>query len=332
MEVRLCAERPREGYRPTPGRVSRVQWPAGPGLRTDRAVESGSDVSPTYDSLVAKLMAEAPDRLTAMARLARAVRALELDGLETNRDLLVAVLDDDAFRRGEADIHYLDGRPDLRDASLPDEARRRHGAAVAFSLLSARAAQSLVPVPAAGWRNVGRPLHADQLTDGAGVMEVRATSPAAPAEVFVDGAWRDAGTATTTPVATGSLREGRSEWVVDLSAHDGLRRRYRVRLSAHGAEVNGPEGQSSFSRRAEDDADERGGVAGECRAPLPGSIGKVLVVAGDAVAEGDGLVVLEAMKMEHTLRSNGAGTVVAVHVAPGQQVDVNDLLVSVEAP
>jgi 3-methylcrotonyl-CoA carboxylase alpha subunit len=82
--------------------------------------------------------------------------------------------------------------------------------------------------------------------------------------------------------------------------------------------------------RSEDDADERGGVAGECRAPLPGAVTKVLVGEGDAVEEGDGLVVLEAMKMEHTLRANGAGTVGQVHCAPGQQVDVHDLLVTVE--
>jgi len=118
--------------------------------------------------------------------------------------------------------------------------------------------------------------------------------------------------------------------VVDLVAVDGLRRRYRVRLSAHRAEVNGPEGQSSFALRSEDDPVEAGGVAGECRAPLPGAIGKVLVAVGDAVTEGDGLVVLEAMKMEHTLRADGAGAVTAVHCAPGQQVDVNDLLVTLE--
>ena len=111
---------------------------------------------------------------------------------------------------------------------------------------------------------------------------------------------------------------------------DDLRRRYRVRLTAHGADVNGPEGQSSFARRGEDDPDERGGVAGECRAPLPGAVTKVLVAEGDVVAEGDGLVVLEAMKMEHTLRANGAGTVAQVNCAAGQQVDVHDLLVTVE--
>ena len=318
VEVRLCAERPREDYRPTPGTVTHVRWPEGPGLRTDRGVETASVVSPAYDSLVAKLMAHGEDRAAAVGRLSLALRALELDGLETNRALLGAVLDDAAFVGGEVDVHFLERRPDLRDARLPDEVRRRHGAAVAFCLLEERAGASVVPVPAAGWRNVGRPLHADQLTDDAGTMEVRAAGPAEPAQVLVDGAWREEGTAT---VGGG---------VVDLTAADGQRRRHRVRHWAHSAEVNGPEGQSTFALRTEDDPDQRGGVAGECRAPLPGAITTVLASVGDPVAEGDGLVVLEAMKMEHTLRANGPGTVAALHCLPGQQVDVNDLLVVVE--
>jgi acetyl/propionyl-CoA carboxylase alpha subunit len=253
-----------------------------------------------------------------VAKLSLALRGLELDGLETNRDLLQAVLDDGAFRRGDIDIHYLESRSDLRDATLADDVRFRHAAAAGFSLLEERAAASLVPVPAAGWRNVGRALHADELRDATGTIEVRVSAPDAPAELRVDGEWQAAGTATS--------RHG----VVDHTASDGLRRRYRVRLGPHAAYVNGPEGQSTFARRAEDDATERGGVAGECRAPLPGAVTKVLVSVGDVVAEGDGLVVLEAMKMEHTLRALGAGTVRAVHGAAGQQVDVGDLLVEME--
>lgn len=318
VEVRLCAERPREDYRPTPGTVAHVRWPEGPGLRTDRAVESGSTVSPAYDSLVAKLMAHGEDRDAAVGRLSLALRVLELDGLETNRQLLQAVLDDAAFRRGGADIHYLEGRPDLRDAVLPDDARQRHAAAASFCLLQERSARSLVPVPAAGWRNVGRPLHVDQLTDDVGTVGVRVAARDEAAVVLTGDGPRVVGTAVT------------HGGVVDLTAADGLRRRYRVRLSSHRAEVNGPEGQSTFALRTEDDPDERGGIAGECRAPLPGAVTKVLVAIGDIVAEGEGLVVVEAMKMEHTLRANGAGTVVLVACIPGQQVDVNDLLVAVE--
>ena len=79
----------------------------------------------------------------------------------------------------------------------------------------------------------------------------------------------------------------------------------------------GPRANRASLLRSDDAVDERGGVAGECRAPLPGAVTKVLVAEGDVVAEGDGLVVLEAMKMEHTLRANGAGTVAQVHCVPG---------------
>jgi acetyl/propionyl-CoA carboxylase alpha subunit len=299
--------------------VAHARWPGGAGIRCDRAVETGSVVSSAYDSLVAKLMAHGPDRDAAVARLGRGLRDLELDGLETNRDLLGAVLDDGAFREGALDVHYLERRPDLRDAAPSDEVRRLHAAAVAARLLHDRSARSVVPVRAPGWRNVGVPLHTDVLTDGVGTLEVRAPAPHAPLSVRIDGDWR--------PVATAVVRDD----AVDLTAEaDGVRRRYAVRHTAHAAYVNGPEGQSTFALRAEDDPDERGGVAGECRAPLPGAITKILVAVGDAVAEGDGLVVLEAMKMEHTLRAHGAGVVSEVYATAGQQVDVGELLVAVE--
>jgi propionyl-CoA carboxylase alpha chain len=326
VEVRICAERPREDYRPTPGPVWHVRWPEGAGVRADRGIESGSVVSPAYDSLVAKLMAHGSDRGAAIAKLSLGLRALELDGLETNRDLLQAVLDDPAYRRGEADIHFLEHRPDLRDAAPSEEVRRRHAAAVAGALLEERAARSLVPVPAAGWRNVGAALHADELTDARGVVSVRLPTVGGSATVRVDGEWETVG--DVAPAPTGAERGA-----FDLTTvSDGLRRRYRVRhvWAGHWAFVNGPEGQSTFALRTEDDPDDRGGVAGECRAPLPGAVTKVLVAVGDAVAEGDGLVVLEAMKMEHTLRAAGAGTVSRVVTEPGQQVDVGDLLVALE--
>jgi propionyl-CoA carboxylase alpha chain len=321
VEARLCAERPREDYRPTPGTVARARWPGGPGLRTDAAVETGSTVSSSYDSLVAKVMAHGAGRPQAIGRLARALRQLELDGLETNRCLLGAVLDDPAFRRGDAGIDFLDGRDDLRDAALGDDVRHRHAAAAAFALVQQQAAQSLVPVTGPGWRNVGVAEHVDVLSDGAGSVAVRLRG-AAQAAVLVDGEWAEVGTAAVVTVGT-------ADAVVDLTS-GGLLRRYAVRVSRLGAEVNGPEGQSSFARRTGDERDDHAKTAGECRAPLPGAIAKVLVAVGDVVEDGAALVVLEAMKMEHTLRASGRGTVREVLRAPGEQVDVGDLLVAVE--
>jgi propionyl-CoA carboxylase alpha chain len=317
IEVRLCAERPREDYRPTPGTATHVQWPQGHGIRTDAAIESGSVVSPSYDSLVAKVMAYGDARPGAIARLSRALSALELDGLETNRALLAAILADPTYVDGDAGINYLDAREDLRLAALSDEARHRHAVAGAVALLEERATRTLIPVPSAGWRNVGTALHVDELTDEVGTVRVRVPGPTRPASIEVDGDWVEAGTAT----ACGA--------VVDLTT-EGIRRRYTVRITAHTAEVNGPEGQSSFTRRTENDPVDQLGLAGECRAPLPGAISKVLVAVGDTVDDGEGLVVLEAMKMEHTLRATGAGTVTSITCDVGQQVDVGDVLVAVE--
>jgi propionyl-CoA carboxylase alpha chain len=317
VEARLCAERPREDYRPTPGTATHVAWPQGAGLRTDAAIESGSTVSPSYDSLVAKVMAHGDDRPTAIARLARALRALEVDGLETNRALLGAVLEDPVFRQGNAGIDYLDGRPDLRDTVTADDVRHRHAAAGVLALLHERSAASVVPVPAAGWRNVGTALHVDSLTDTAGTLAVRTMGPEPEVAVLVDEEWVRVGSGR----ATGAF--------VDLTS-GGQRRRYHVRLAGAQVDVNGPEGQSSFTLRTEDDRADHSGTAGECRAPLPGAITRVMVAVGDMVEDGDGLVVLEAMKMEHTLRSSGAGTVAQVLCTPGAQVDVGEVLVVVE--
>jgi propionyl-CoA carboxylase alpha chain len=321
VEVRLCAERPAEDYRPTPGTATHVRWPHGVGLRSDAAIESGSAVSSSYDSLVAKIMARAETRPTAIGRLSRALRALEVDGLETNRDLLGAILDDPVFVDGEAGIDYLDQRDDLRQAALTDAARHRHAAAAGFALLQQRSAESLVPVPAAGWRNVGAARHVDVFADMQGMLPLRSGGLDDTGAVLVDEQWIEVGTATVAVRPTAHI--------VDLTSA-GTRRRYVVRLTEQRAEVNGPEGQSSFTRRTDDDVDERGGTAGECRAPLPGAITKVLVGVGDEVSEGAGLVVLEAMKMEHTLRSGGSGTVGRILCAPGDQVDVGDILVVVE--
>ena len=223
IEVRLCAERPREDYRPTPGtRRARRAGPRAPGLRADAAIESGSVVSPAYDSLVAKLMAHGDDRRRPRSPgLSRALRALELDGLETNRDLLRrgARRRRVPARRGR---HPLSRRPAPTCATprLPDEVRHRHAAAAGLHACSRsgppRASSRCPPPAGATW---ARALHADD----AHAMPPGRSRCACPA---TDAAGRRAGRrrvagrgSATTP---GRRRRPHGP--------DGLRRRYRVRL------------------------------------------------------------------------------------------------------
>ncbi len=329
LEARLCAERPREDYRPTPGRVLHARWPDGEGIRVDAGVETGSEVSAAYDSLVAKVMAVGEDRTTALARLRRALAGpLELDGVETNRDLLAAVLADGDFAAGRTATDFLDPHPVLAAARLDDAVRRRHAAAASLFLEHQRSAASLVPGAPPSWRNVGRAAHTDRFGDGDERVSVVVGRDRDGQSVTIEGPERAEGdrAAVTVAVRSSVRADGPGSGVVDLEA-GGIVVGHRVRCHGHQLAVSSPEGQSLLTLAHEAGSDEAGTSPAECRAPLPGSVLAVLVAVGDRVDDGTALVVLEAMKMEHTLRSPGAGVVREVPVAAGQQVDVGDLLV-----
>lgn len=331
VEARLCAERAREGHRPTPGRVLHVRWPEGEGLRVDAGVAAGSEVSAAYDSLLAKVMAAGERREVAVARLRAALAGpLELDGVETNRQLLAAVCGEADFLAGRTSTDYLERHPEVVAAALPAEVRRHQAAAAALFLERARVGASVVPGAPASWRNVGRSQHLDHLLDGGERLSVAVGRPGGRLEVVVEGPGDLAaplGAEVSSRVVDGP---GPAEGAVDLEV-DGVLARHRVRRHDRLLAVSSAEGQTTFELETDDAAEEAAAAAGECRAPLPGSVARVLVAEGDAVEEGTGLVVVEAMKMEHTLRAAGSGTVRRVLAALGQQVDVGDLLVVTEA-
>jgi len=345
VEARLCAERPRQAYRPTPGTVLHARWPSGAGVRVDAAVETGTVVSPVYDSLVAKIMALGDRRRAAVARLRAALGGpLELDGVETNRSLLAAVLGDADFLAGRTPTDFLDRHPEVVAAALADAARRRHVAAAGLYLEHLRAAGSLVPGSPGSWRNVGTAEHWDRFTEGDDEWSVSVVRRGAAAELRVAGPGGDGApirvTADVHTVAPGGTAPGGTApggtapggtaaggWV-DMEA-DGVLVRCRIRCHRRVVAVSSPEGQSTLHLVEEDAAEGAGPAAGECRAPLPGSVVRVLVAVGDDVDADAALVVMEAMKMEHTLRAAGPGTVEEVRTAVGAQVDVGDVLVVV---
>jgi len=332
IEARLCAERPRDSYRPTPGRVVHARWPEGQGVRVDAAVETGSVVSAAYDSLVAKVMAVGDRRETAAARLRAALGGpLELDGVETNRDLLAGVLEEADFLAGRTATDYLDLHPEVVAARLPAWVRRRHAAAASIFLEHVGAARSVVAGVPPSWRNVSHSLHQDHFSETGERISVTLSRPGGVLEVVVEepgGQSEPLGAATR---AETTLDGGALGGNVDLEV-DGVLVRYRVRCHDRLVAVSSPEGQSTFHLVRDEEAEEAGATEGECRAPLPGSVSQVLVAVGDAVEDGAALVVLEAMKMEHTLRATGSGTVREVRATPGLQVDVGDLLVVTEPP
>jgi acetyl-CoA carboxylase biotin carboxylase subunit len=146
IECRLTSEDPANGFLPTTGRVEYLRPPAGPGIRWDSGVEVGNEVTLHYDSMLAKLIVWAPDRAQAIARMERALDELVLVGVSTNQGFHSRLMRDEAFRRGEIDIQFLDRRTDLMQAE-PD-----HGdvsVAVAAALAEDAARRSRRPSIAA---------------------------------------------------------------------------------------------------------------------------------------------------------------------------------------
>jgi acetyl-CoA carboxylase biotin carboxylase subunit len=137
IECRITSEDPANGFLPSTGTVQYLHVPAGPGVRWDGGIETGSEITLFYDPMLAKLIVWAPDRAQAIARMHRALLELTIEGVDTSRDFHLRVMEDSEFRAGAIEIQWLERRLDsLTQASPPDESVLR--AAIAAVLLSER--------------------------------------------------------------------------------------------------------------------------------------------------------------------------------------------------
>jgi acetyl/propionyl-CoA carboxylase alpha subunit len=289
----------------------------GDDVRVDSGVETGSVVSPYYDAMLAKVVAHAPTRSEAAGRLAGALRRSRIHGVTTNRDLLVGLLAEPDFLAGATNTSYLDHHdPVALSAAATDDV---HGLVVAAALGLRHRNRSTAGVLArlpAGWRN----------------------NPSQPQQVVLDHDGHEIAAQYSDDRAGLRFSIGREmtptvelhacdDDIVDVSV-DGVRRRYAVQVDPAGChvDVDAPGGSASFAvvPRFVDPAEHA--AAGSLLAPMPGSVVRVLVAAGDAVEAGAPVLVLEAMKMEHTVASPATGTVAELRVERGQQVDAGSVL------
>jgi acetyl/propionyl-CoA carboxylase alpha subunit len=321
IEVRLYAEDAANGFLPVTGTLRSFEIPGQ--VRVDAGVESGSEVSPYYDAMIAKVVAHAPSRSEAAARLAAALERSRLHGVTTNRDLLVRILREPEFLAGGTDTAYLD-RHDPAALALPllDNASRNAHlaiAAVALQIVNRASAGQWAHLPS-GWRNNPALPQRLELADDTEHQICYRVLRSGTIEVTVDDASVD--------VEVHHVQDD----VVSASI-DGVRRGYHVVIAPDRAvvDVDSPLGSSSYRvvPRFADPSDQM--AAGSLVAPMPGSVVRVLVESGAIVSKGDPLVVLEAMKMEHTVASPTDGTVVEIRVDPGKQVDAGAVLAVVEA-
>jgi acetyl-CoA carboxylase, biotin carboxylase subunit len=120
LECRVNAEDPARDFQPSPGRVSQVAWPSGPGIRVDTHIASGSVIPPFYDSLMAKIIAHGPDRASALERLRAAIASTRVTGVATNLPFHAELLDDEQFKAGGVDTGFVARLLERRRGAPPE--------------------------------------------------------------------------------------------------------------------------------------------------------------------------------------------------------------------
>jgi len=316
FEARINAEDPANGFAPQIGTVTHLRVP--PGVRWDAAVVEGSAITPFYDSMVAKLITHGPDREAARRKLAAALDGLVLGGLVTNTGFQRWLVDQAPVVAGRVTTRFLD------ETELPPSPPPALIEAALAWRAAAAGARGATPWSAMGPFRLTphRPRVVVALRPvGAGGVGTPAETHEVELDTSVSAHWEsdgrleivDNGAAATRRVAASVDRPTRTV-AVNVGGH------------THSFDV------VSRSERWAPAAGSGHGSASAVTAPFPAAVAEVLVAPGQHVGGGDPVVVIEAMKMLHTLSAAGAGTVDEVRVAPGDQVQSNQVLVTFADP
>jgi len=318
VEVRLYAEDPAADYQPQSGRLETFEIPAQLafepfatyGTRVDSGFVGGNQVGTHYDAMLAKVIAWGPDRTSACGTLAGVLERSRIHGLVTNRDLLVRLLRDVQVLAGEVSTDFLDGY-DLVGPQTSDEGFLDAAAiALAERDRANRRVQRGIPV---AWRNV--------------VSQGQVTKLGRPGGGEVEVEWFGGRDGYSFPDGTRVLEASPARVVLE---QDGVESTYDVVINGDAVHVDSGRGSASYVLvpRFVDPAAQV--AAGSLLAPMPGTVTATPVTNGAAVAAGDTLLVLEAMKMQHSIKSPGDG-IVEIAVRVGQQVSAGDVLAVVSA-
>ena len=333
IEARIYAEDPERGFLPAAGRITHLRFPqTSTQVRLDTGVQEGDEVGVHYDPMIAKLICWDKDRPAALRRLRAALGECQVVGLATNLSLLSAISAHPAFATADRKPGLLDTglieryREELIPAAKPCPDRVL-AVAVLFELM--RIDEMALAVAAAsgdrwspwnlrdGWRLNQDNHHTFVFLDGA-------------REVSVTAHYRRNGLQLELP---GSKLLARGERVEDggLVAELGSERVHATVVRS-GSELSVFTGGLTYRlqiRQFEAVPDEEAG--GRLTAPMPGSVIEVLVKEGEAVEQGQALMIIEAMKMEHTIVAPTAGRISRVRFTAGEQVKEGDQLIAFDA-
>ncbi|MCA0451894.1 MAG: biotin/lipoyl-binding protein, partial [Proteobacteria bacterium] len=321
FEARLYAEDPSRDFLPSTGRLHRLAFPK-EGARIDTGVREGDTVSIHYDPMIAKLIVHGPDRATALAKLASALDHVRIVGPANSASFLARVARHPAFAGGEIDTGFIARHKDalVPVATAPDDVTV---ALAVLAILRAREDAVAAAEPDSPWaRMPGWRLNGD-------AHDEIAFKDLPPVRVHYRGS---TGYVLDLPGGSIAAQAGLSPEGHLTATLDG--HKIEADIVQRGLDTIVFRGAQSTTLTMIDvlaAADAQGGAGGKLVAPMPGKIVSVAVADGQKVIKGQKLVVLEAMKMEHTILAPADGLVVRVRFKPGEQTSEGEELVVFEA-
>jgi 3-methylcrotonyl-CoA carboxylase alpha subunit len=325
IEARLYAEDPDNDFLPATGRIATWHHPESTGgLRIDSGVETGTEIGIYYDPLLAKVIAHGPDRETALRKLVYGLKDLDVQGVKTNRDFLIRLLTQPDFQSGLYSTSFIESH--RGELAAPDGTSQDRIAAMAVALYIEKRRSANAPILSTIPQNFRNNRYRDpsiKLQAGGNAFnlsyrQIQAEAGTDAYLVYSDD-WR--GEAQVVSFNPGSIR----------LAVGGVQRQFRVTESGDTFFVHSLEFSRAVTRLPRYPVPEISAEQADASAPMPGQVLKVLVTPGQQVSAGDPLIILEAMKMEQTLKAAMDGFVEAVLVRPGDIVAPGDSLVHIAA-
>ncbi|WP_428670170.1 biotin/lipoyl-containing protein, partial [Roseibium sp.] len=316
FEARLYAEDAPKGFLPAIGTLEHLALPED-SARVDSGVRSGDEISPYYDPMIAKVIVHGPTREAALGKLLASLEATEVAGCVTNAAFLAALCRHDGFAKGDVDTGLIDRDLEslIREPEVPEDA-------VALAALTAlgltRPAAGNDPFETlAGWRiwSASRQFALLEVAGERRDVEVHARGHQRFA-MHLKGGIRDY---TLINVDGGTITyesEGHRARAVVVKGSKGL----TVFLNGNAFPVSLPDALSAD--------EEAAGAGDQLVAPMPGLVKVLTAKAGDTVSKEQPLVILEAMKMEHTLKAPRDGVIGEVLVSEGEQVTDGTILLA----
>jgi len=319
IEARLYAEDPANDFLPSTGRIYDLQLPVIEGLRIDAGIEAGMEVGIHYDPMLAKLIARGETRDEAIRKLVYALRHLSIQGLRTNREFLIRLLDHQDFKQGSAHTGFIAEHLDELIAADPRLDRDSLIAAALYLQEQSRISDSLLAELPPNYRNNSYRDPSIRLEIGTGKVEV---------------SWRRAGEELyEMQVFDSTVAAQVLCCASDLIriAIDGVQRSFKITEIGGELYVHSTLGSSVVRKAPRHPIPQAALDQCSANSPMPGQALKILVEVGQKVSAGDPLIILEAMKMEHTMRAAVDGVVESILVSVGEIVGPGQLLVQIKS-